>query len=104
MTDSPRPRDEAELIERIRSIDVGAPRQLHERVEAMVAGHDRRSGGAPAPLAGPRLRLRAPPTALAAAATALALALSGSGGAGLSLPPASPPTLRPPTLPAPPGS
>src|SRR5258707_5016781 len=101
MTDSPRPGDEAELIERIRSIDVGAPRQLHERVEAMVAGHDRRSGGAPAPLAGLRLRLGAAATALAAAATALALALSGSGGAGLSLAQASAVTLRPATLPAP---
>src|SRR5258707_7889590 len=99
MTDSPRPRDEAELIERIRSIDVGAPRQLHERVEAMVAGHDRRSGGAPAPLAGLRLRLRAAAAALAAAATAPAPALSGSCGPGpspaqaaaLTLPPAAPP-------------
>src|SRR5258708_12798929 len=101
MTDSPRPRDEAELIERIRSIDVAAPRQRQERVAAMVAGHDRRRGGAPAPLAGLRLGLGAAATALAAAATALALALSGSGGAGLSLAQASAVTLRPATLPAP---
>jgi hypothetical protein len=101
MTDSPRPRDEAELIERIHSIDVGAPRQLHERIEAMVAGHDRRRGGAPAPLAGLRLRLGAAATALAATAAAIALALSGSGGAALTLAQASAVTLRPATMPAP---
>jgi hypothetical protein len=101
MTDTPRPRDEAELVEQIRSIDVGAPPQLHERIEAMVAGHDRRRGGAPAPLGRLRLRLGAAATAVAAAAAALALALSGSGGAALSLAQASAVTLRPATLPAP---
>jgi len=101
MTDDPRPDTEAELVERIRSIDAAAPRHLHERIEAMAAGRERdRAAGKPAP-GGLRLRLGAAATAVAAVAAALALALAGSGGAELGLGQASAVTLRPATISAP---
>ncbi len=99
MTDDPRPRDEAALVDLIRSIDVGAPRHLHDSIEAMAAGRQR-SASRPGAFGGLRLRLGAAATGLAAVAAALALALSGSGG-GLSLGQASSATLRPATLGAP---
>jgi hypothetical protein len=75
---------EAELIERIRSIDVPAPRSLHESVHALLAEHaggrarrGRLSGALAALLARPRLVAGG---ALAAAALAVALALGLSGG------------------------
>src|SRR5277367_2842403 len=101
MTEKPRPRNEDELVELIRSIDVGAPQQLHERVAAMTAGRGQRKAGAPRALSGVRLRLGAAATAVAALAAALALALSGSGGSGLSLEQASAVALRPATIVAP---
>jgi hypothetical protein len=100
MTDSPRPRDESELVELIRSIDVTAPPRLHDRVEALVAGRERTARGGVA-IAGLRLRLGAAATALAAAAAGLTIALSGSGSAALSLAQASAATLRPATMAAP---
>jgi hypothetical protein len=100
MTENPRPRDDAELAELLRSIDVAAPQHLHERVEAMVGERSNRAARAPGAIGGLRLRLGAAATALAAAAAALALALSGSGG-GLSLQQASAVTLRPATMAAP---
>jgi hypothetical protein len=105
MTENPRPRDEAELVELIRSVDASAPPQLHERVEAMVA--DRQRGGARRGAGAwrvPTLRLRlgAAATGLAAVVAALALALSGSGGGGgLGLAQAAAVTLRAPTMAAP---
>ncbi len=98
-----RPRDENELVDAIRSVDVAAPARLHERVETMIA---ERAGGAratPSGLAigGLRLRMGAAVTVLAAVAAALALALSGSGGGGLSLQQAYALTIRPATAPAP---
>jgi hypothetical protein len=103
MTEDPRPKDEAELVELIRSIDVAAPRQLHERVEAMIAERERRAPATPRAVRRPGLRLRfgAVATALVAAAVAVALAVSGSGGGGLSLAQASAVTLRGATMPAP---
>lgn len=101
MTDMPRPHDDDEMVERIRAIDVVAPKRLHDRVDAMVAerkGHQARGG---APLSGLRLRLGATAAALAAVAVALTVALSGSGSAGASLAQASALTLRPATLAAP---
>jgi hypothetical protein len=103
MAENRPPRDEAELVEQIRSIDVVAPPHLHERIAAMVdepprrRAAPRRGTGA---VAGLRLRVGAAATALAAAAAALALALSGSGG-GLSLAQASAVTVRPATMAAP---
>ncbi len=82
---TPRPADEAELIEFVRSIDVPAPESLHRKVDALIA---ERAGGAsptrrrregPATRSfglGPRL---AAIGAIAAAAIALALAFSLSG-------------------------
>lgn len=67
---------EQQLIERIRSIDVAAPAQLHERVAGLVADSASRRGGLPA-----TPRLLAPAAAVvAAAAVVLVLALSGGGG------------------------
>ncbi|HST32423.1 MAG TPA: hypothetical protein VLJ80_02770 [Solirubrobacteraceae bacterium] len=82
---TPRPADEAELIEFVRSIDVPAPPSLHRKIDAMIA---ERSGGAR------RLRGRGQGTAtrpfglaprlaavgaIAAAVVALAVAFSLSG-------------------------
>ncbi|MCW3033746.1 MAG: hypothetical protein QOK19_2170 [Solirubrobacteraceae bacterium] len=105
MPENPRPRDEHELIEEIRSIDVVAPPHLHERIEKMVGERDggsaRATGGGLGGLGGLRLRLGAAATALAAAAAAVALALSGSGSGALNLAQASAVTLRPATMGAP---
>lgn len=104
MTEHPHLQDEAELVERIRSIDVAAPQQLHERVDAMIAERERgRRRAAPArrSVGGLGLRFGAVGTALAAVAVAVALSVSGSGGGGLSLAQAAAVTLRPSTLPAP---
>jgi hypothetical protein len=77
---------EAELVELIRAIDVGAPPQLHGRIEAMVAeraGHSERGwrealGGRRATLGARRATL-AGAAVLAAAMVALVVAL-GAGG------------------------
>jgi hypothetical protein len=102
MSDNPRPRSEAELVELLHSIDEPAPAQLHERVRAMAAERSRRGTMATRSRGGLRLRIGALATAAAATAAALALALAGPGGAGLSLGEAAAVTLRPATL-APPG-
>jgi hypothetical protein len=105
-TSRPRPADEAELVELVRSIDVRAPESLHRKVDAMIAARSaggRRKAGRPG--AGrtfglaPRL---AAVGAIAAAALALALgfALSGSSST-LSVRDAAALTHRPPTQPAP---
>jgi hypothetical protein len=99
MTDDPRPRDEAELIELIRSVEVTAPARLHERVEEMVAASGR---GRAERTSRPRLRLGAAAAGVAAVIVALTLALSGSsktGGPGLAQ--AAAVTLQAPTMPAP---
>lgn len=95
-----RPKDEAELIELVRSIDMTAPRALHETVEAMTAAHARgavRHG---------RLRLSRLPSAAVglavAAAVALALVLVLTSGSSQSmLQDAAASAFRPATLPAP---
>ncbi len=38
-----RPRTEAEIVELIRSIDVRAPQELHDRIDALIAEHGERS-------------------------------------------------------------
>jgi hypothetical protein len=96
-----RPHTDAELIERVRSIDVRAPDELHRRVQALVAEHSsgdrvRRGGG--------MIRARRQRAsgllyggvvaATAAVVAVLVLALSGGGSSALSLSRASALTLR----------
>jgi hypothetical protein len=95
----PRPKTEAELLEAIRSVDVGAPRELHERVRAMVADSRPERGRSSAFPAGWRLGTAG--AALALAAIVLALVLAGGGAGGLSLRQASALTTRPATMAAP---
>ncbi|HYB23115.1 MAG TPA: hypothetical protein VED41_04915, partial [Solirubrobacteraceae bacterium] len=99
MIDEP-PHTEAELIELVRSIDVRAPQQLHERVEALVAEH---TGTQPRRRPARRWGLLAGAPALAAAlAVALAVILSNTGtGSSLTLSKAVALTLRPATMTAP---
>lgn len=99
----PRPRNEPELIELVRSIDAPAPEELHREVHALISA--RRSSGASA--AGRPLLVRGvvATTALAAMfAAALVIVVSGGSGGSpaISLREASAPTLRPATAPAPP--
>jgi hypothetical protein len=78
---TPRPADEDELVELIRSIEVPAPESLHRKVDAMIAAHGsparrrRERAGSQFSLV-PRL---AAVGAIAAAAIALALAFGLSG-------------------------
>ncbi|HTZ86570.1 MAG TPA: hypothetical protein VMB05_07865 [Solirubrobacteraceae bacterium] len=78
----PRPNDEAELVELVRSVGVPAPESLHRKVDAMIAAHSLRprlSGdGASARSFSLAPRLLAI-GAIAAAVIALALAFSLSG-------------------------
>jgi hypothetical protein len=92
----PRPRTEAELVEAIRSVDVGAPRELHERVNAMVA--DSRSPRGRRPPFPTGWRLGSAGAAVALAAIVLALVLAGGGAGGLSLRQASALTIGPATM------
>jgi hypothetical protein len=100
MSDQP-PRTEPEIVELIRSIDVRAPQELHDRIEALVAERT------------PALARRRPPVirwGLLAGAPALAAAViavlvvsltGGGGGSPLTLEQAVALTLRPPTMGAP---
>jgi hypothetical protein len=103
MTDKPNnpPRDEEQLVELLRSVDVRAPQSLHDTVSAMVTDRERDHTTVRGALGGMRLRLGALAAAGAAAGAAVALALGGPGSAGLSLGEAAALTLRPATLPAP---
>lgn len=96
-----RPTSEAELIELVRAIDVGAPERLHERVMALTAQAGERGGGRGLSFGfGPRLgwRLGSAVVASAAVVLALVLSLTGTGTSGLSLREASALTLRPATM------
>jgi hypothetical protein len=88
--------DENQLVELIRSIDVEAPRALHERVEALVAERSRRQ---------PQRRRRLLAAgAVAAAAAVIAIALIGTSSSSQHPPlvaGASALTLREGTVPAP---
>jgi hypothetical protein len=101
MTDKPRPQDETELVELIRSIDVAAPRHVHERIEEMTARGAGRRTRAPRRRHALRLRVGAAATGLAALAAVLVLALSGGTSGGLSVAQAAAVTLRPATAAAP---
>lgn len=81
---SERPRSEAELIERIRSIDVRAPQSLHDSVSSLLAEHAagrRRRGVLPRPLVSRPWIVTAGALASVALALALAFGLSGGGSA-----------------------
>jgi hypothetical protein len=69
------PHIESELIEHLHAIEVRAPRELHDRIEALVA---ERSGSRRRPVGG-RLQL-AGAMALAVIVAALAVSLADSGG------------------------
>ncbi|HEV3283956.1 MAG TPA: hypothetical protein VG010_07105 [Solirubrobacteraceae bacterium] len=84
----PRPRNEAELIELIRSSDVRAPDALHRQVESLIADASRARrrpflGGALSAGGAPIARRLAAATLLVAAiAAGVAIGLSGGGGSG----------------------
>ncbi|HEY4426775.1 MAG TPA: hypothetical protein VGN08_01065 [Solirubrobacteraceae bacterium] len=102
-----RPRNEAELVEFVRSIDVEAPDSLHRQVEAMVAGArrgPRRRPATPGRAFGLAPRIAAA-AGIAAALAAVAITVSLSGGSkGVSEQTAMLVALRQPTAPAPPES
>jgi hypothetical protein len=91
------PKTEPELVEFVRSIDVRAPQELHNRIEALVA--ERAPAGQRRRAAPIRLGF-AGAFVLAAAVVVLVLTLSG-GGSGLTLNKTVALTLRPATLAAP---
>jgi hypothetical protein len=109
MTDRP-PRNEAELIQFIRSIDTPAPDTLHRRVQALIerragAGSRARRGargsGATTRRASPARRLAAVGALVAVAIAAAAIALGGGGAKTLDLHQATALALLRPTAPAP---
>jgi hypothetical protein len=91
---------DSEIVELVRSIDVRAPQELHNRIEALVA-----ELGGHAPVRQRRatpLRLGfAGALTLAVAVIALVVGLSGGGSSTLTLPTAVALTLRPVTMAAP---
>src|ERR1700736_5943849 len=100
----PRPKNEADLVELIRSSDVRAPDALHRRIESLVA--ERSSARRRRPVLGgasPLLarRLAAATALLAVTAAVLVAALGGGGGSSLSLHQATALTLGAATAPAP---
>ncbi len=100
MSDRP-PRTESELTDMVRSIDVRAPQELHDRVEALVADRARSQRRRRAAI---RWGLLASAPALAAVVVAAVLVLSLSGRSGtssLTLARTVALTLRPATMPAP---
>jgi hypothetical protein len=103
----PEPTAESELVERLRSIDVRAPEDLHRRVRELVAerspearGHGWSRPARRGPTArAPRLGLGI--AALAAIVVAVVLSLSGGGGSTLTVHRATALTLSAATMPAP---
>ncbi|HEX3517992.1 MAG TPA: hypothetical protein VHT29_03050 [Solirubrobacteraceae bacterium] len=98
---SPRPDDEAELIELIRAVDVRAPDRLRARTEAIIAERSSRSRPGRRSL---NPRLGAPLALAAIAAIVLVLVLTGTGSAPsqrLSVSTAAALALRPATMSAP---
>jgi hypothetical protein len=88
-----RQKPEADLIERLRTIDVRAPEELHRRVQTLVAEHtsgsrvrDGVGAGARGRPARPRgLLFGSAATAIAAVTAILVIALTGGGSAKLSV-------------------
>ncbi|HEX3511954.1 MAG TPA: hypothetical protein VHT27_12735 [Solirubrobacteraceae bacterium] len=103
----PRPRSEAELIERIRSLDESAPPQLHARVAALIderARSGRRRPSRLMPALGVRTAVTGSLFATAVAIVVVVLALGGGSAAPDQLHSAAALALRPATLGAPPES
>jgi hypothetical protein len=93
----PTPPTESEIVELVRAIDVRAPRELHERIEAMVAERAPTRARRPAAI---RWGLAGAPL-LCAIAVVLIVVLSGGGGSSLTLRTAVALTMRPQTMAAP---
>ncbi|HEX5223872.1 MAG TPA: hypothetical protein VFW29_01965, partial [Solirubrobacteraceae bacterium] len=96
----PRPQTESELIERLRAIEVQAPPELHQRVNAMISEHAAGDRRAPRPTLGLRWA-GASALATAVAIVAIVLAVGGGSTSAPALTQAAKLTLRPATLPAP---
>jgi hypothetical protein len=96
MNDQPTPQ-ESELIELVRTIDVRAPRELRQRIEALVAERTSAHRRSPAAV---RWGLSGA-VAVAAGVTVLLVSLAGGGGSALTLRTAVALTLRPATMAAP---
>jgi hypothetical protein len=101
----PRPHTESELVDYVRSIDVPAPQELHDRIEELVsertAPRRRGAGVSPSPRTALGRRLAAGLALAAAVAAVLAVSLSGGGGGGVTVSEASVLTLRAATAAAP---
>jgi hypothetical protein len=101
------PHTGADLIERVRAIDVRAPEELHRRVQALVT--ERTAGSRARAGAGRRARWSGASgllfggavTAAVAVVTLLALTLTGGGSSALSVRETAALTLRPTTMAAP---
>jgi hypothetical protein len=100
---------ESELVERLRSIDVRAPDELHRKVQALIDESERTrrrprawrrigSVGAPASL---RLKLGGAAAALAVIVAVLVASLSGGGSSAMNMREAAALTLRSATMAAP---
>jgi hypothetical protein len=98
MSDFQPPKNESELLELIRSIDVRAPEELHRRAAALIAERSGARGLAGSPM---RLRLGGALGLATAVVIALVLVLSGGGSSALTLKSAAALTLRAPTTAAP---
>jgi hypothetical protein len=93
----PPPLTESELVELVRSSDVRAPDALHQRVQALVAEHERPARRRPSPRGAVAVTL-----ALAVVvAVALVTSLGHSGSSTLSVRQAAAPLLRAATMSAP---
>jgi hypothetical protein len=98
---------EADLIERLRAIDVRAPEELHRRVDTLLAEHATGSrvrgdvGARSRPTGTRGLLFGGAATAVVAVAAALVIVLAGGGSSSLSVRQASALTLRAATMPAP---
>lgn len=102
-----RPQTEAELVEFLRSVDLRAPEQLHQRIQTLVderspRGRRLRRGAWTSRLTlSLDWRLGGGVAVLAAAVIALVIGLSGGGSGALNVREASASTLRPATMAAP---
>jgi hypothetical protein len=94
----PTPPTESEIVELVRSIDVRAPRELHGRIEAMVAERAPARARRPAAI---RWGLAGAPLLCAIAVVLIVVLSSVSGGSPLTLRTAVALTMRPQTLSAP---
>jgi hypothetical protein len=94
----PTPPTESEIVELVRSIDVRAPRELHGRIEAMVAERAPTRAHRPVAL---RWGLAGAPLLCAIAVVLIVVLSGGGGGSALTLRTAVALTMRPQTMTAP---